>query len=84
VNERRAIGRPPSDLWTPETWTMRRRELLQAGAGLALGAGVRPTINAIGTLMLVISFLIVALAVALPRLLGRHEEENVLIGREAA
>ena len=44
--------------------------------------GVRPTINAIGTLMLVISFLIVALAVALPRLLGRHEEENVLIGGE--
>jgi hypothetical protein len=34
--------------------------------------------------MLVISFLIVALAIALPRLLGRHEEQNVLIGREAA
>jgi spermidine/putrescine transport system substrate-binding protein len=40
VNERRTIGRPPSDLWTPETWTMRRRELLQAGAGLALGAAL--------------------------------------------
>jgi spermidine/putrescine transport system permease protein len=46
--------------------------------------GVRPTINAVGTFMLVISFLIVALAVALPRILGRREEENVLIGREAA
>jgi spermidine/putrescine transport system permease protein len=44
--------------------------------------GVTPTINAIGTMMLVISFLIVALAVALPRLLGRREE-NVLTGGEA-
>ena len=46
--------------------------------------GVRPTINAIGTFMLVVSFLIVALAIALPRILGRHEEENVLLGGEAA
>ena len=46
--------------------------------------GVRPTINAIGTFMLVFSFLIVALAIFLPRLLGRREEESVLIGREAA
>jgi AcrR family transcriptional regulator len=46
--------------------------------------GVRPTINAIGTFMAVISFLIVALAIALPRILGRREEGNVLIGREAA
>jgi spermidine/putrescine transport system permease protein len=44
--------------------------------------GVRPTINAIGTLMLVISFLILAIALLLPRLLGRHEEENVLVGGE--
>jgi spermidine/putrescine transport system permease protein len=46
--------------------------------------GVRPTINAVGTFMLVFSFLIVALAIFLPRLLGRREEESVLIGREAA
>jgi spermidine/putrescine transport system permease protein len=46
--------------------------------------GVQPTINAIGTLMLLISFVIVGLAVALPRLLGRRGEESVLIGREAA
>jgi spermidine/putrescine transport system permease protein len=45
--------------------------------------GVTPTINAIGTTMLVISFLILAVAVALPRLLGRREEQNVLMGREA-
>ena len=46
--------------------------------------GVRPTINAIGTFMLVVSFLIIALAVALPRLVGRREEQNVLVGREVA
>lgn len=46
--------------------------------------GVRPTINAIGTFMLLFSFLIVGLAIALPRILGRRDEENVLIGREAA
>jgi spermidine/putrescine transport system permease protein len=45
--------------------------------------GVTPTINAIGTSMLAISFLIIAIAVALPRLLGRKEEENVLVGGEA-
>jgi spermidine/putrescine transport system permease protein len=44
--------------------------------------GVRPTINAIGTLMLVISFVILAIAVLLPRLLGRREEENLLMGGE--
>jgi spermidine/putrescine transport system permease protein len=44
--------------------------------------GVTPTINAIGTSMLVISFAILALAVALPRLLGRRDEENVLTGGE--
>jgi spermidine/putrescine transport system permease protein len=48
----------------------------------AIRFGVRPTINAIGTLMLVISFLILAIAVLLPRLLGRREEENVLVGGE--
>jgi spermidine/putrescine transport system permease protein len=46
--------------------------------------GVRPTINAIGTSMLLISFLILAVAVLLPRLLGRKEEENVLIRGERA
>jgi spermidine/putrescine transport system permease protein len=46
--------------------------------------GVTPTINAIGTSMLVISFLILAIAVALPRLLGRREEETVLMGGERA
>jgi spermidine/putrescine transport system permease protein/putrescine transport system permease protein len=46
--------------------------------------GVQPTINAIGTFMLVVSFLIVALAIALPRIFGHREEESVLIGREAA
>jgi spermidine/putrescine transport system permease protein len=46
--------------------------------------GVRPTINAVGTFMLVFSFLIIALAIFLPRLLGRREEESVLIGRETA
>ena len=40
MNERREIGRSTGDLWTPETWTMRRRELLQAGAGLALGVAL--------------------------------------------
>jgi spermidine/putrescine transport system permease protein len=45
--------------------------------------GVTPTINAIGTLMLTISFVIIAIAVALPRLIGR-KEENVLTTGEAA
>ena len=31
---------PPGRPRTPETWTMRRRELLQAGAGLALGVAL--------------------------------------------
>jgi ABC-type Fe3+/spermidine/putrescine transport system ATPase subunit/ABC-type spermidine/putrescine transport system permease subunit II len=43
--------------------------------------GVRPTINAIGTFMLVFSFLIVAFSIFLPRLLGRREEESVLLGK---
>jgi spermidine/putrescine transport system permease protein len=46
--------------------------------------GVTPTINAIGTSMLVISFVILAIAVALPRLLGRREEETVLMRGERA
>jgi hypothetical protein len=41
---------------------------------------VRPTINAIGTSMLLISFLILAVAVLLPRILGRKDEQNVLMG----
>jgi spermidine/putrescine transport system permease protein/putrescine transport system permease protein len=47
--------------------------------------GVRPTINAIGTFMLVISTLSIALALLLPRLLGRRESGlKVLLGREGA
>jgi ABC-type spermidine/putrescine transport system permease subunit II len=47
--------------------------------------GVRPTINAIGAFMLVISTLSIALALLLPRLLGRRESGlRVLLGREAA
>ncbi len=47
--------------------------------------GVRPTINAIGTFMLVISTLSIGLALLLPRLLGRHESGlKVLLGREGA
>jgi spermidine/putrescine transport system permease protein len=47
--------------------------------------GVRPTINAIGTFMLVISTLSVGLALLLPRLLGRGESGlGVLLGREGA
>jgi spermidine/putrescine transport system permease protein len=43
--------------------------------------GVRPTINAIGTLMLVVS----TLALLLPRVFGRRESGlKVLLGREAA
>jgi spermidine/putrescine transport system permease protein len=45
--------------------------------------GVRPTINAVGTFMLVVSFLIIALAIALPRIAGRREEQNVLTAGEA-
>lgn len=44
--------------------------------------GVTPTINAIGTLMLVVSLATMALALALPRLLGRGGG-SILIGKEA-
>jgi spermidine/putrescine transport system permease protein len=47
--------------------------------------GVRPTINAIGTFMLVISTLTIGMALLLPRLLGRRESGlKVLLGREGA
>jgi spermidine/putrescine transport system permease protein len=47
--------------------------------------GVRPTINAIGTFMLVISVLSIGLALLLPRLFGRKESGlKVLLGRENA
>jgi spermidine/putrescine transport system permease protein len=50
----------------------------------AIRFGVTPTINAIGTLMLAISTLAIALAVGLPRLLGRRESGlGVLLGSEA-
>jgi spermidine/putrescine transport system permease protein len=48
----------------------------------AIRFGVTPTINAIGTLMLFVSLSTIALALALPRLLGRRGQ-NVLIGRDA-
>lgn len=44
--------------------------------------GVTPTINAIGTLMLVLSLATFTLALALPRLLGRRGQ-TVLIGKDA-
>jgi spermidine/putrescine transport system permease protein/putrescine transport system permease protein len=51
----------------------------------AIRFGVTPTINAIGTLMLAISAIAIALAVALPRLLGRRESGlGVLLGSEEA
>jgi spermidine/putrescine transport system permease protein/putrescine transport system permease protein len=51
----------------------------------AIRFGVTPTINAIGTLMLAISAVLIGLAIALPRLLGRRESGlGVLVGREAA
>ena len=47
----------------------------------ALRFGISPTINAIGTLMMLVSALFIALAVALPRLLGRRESGiSVLTG----
>jgi spermidine/putrescine transport system permease protein len=50
----------------------------------AIRFGVTPTINAIGTLMLAISTLAIALAIALPRLFGRRESGlGVLLGRQA-
>jgi spermidine/putrescine transport system permease protein len=49
----------------------------------AIRFGVTPTINAIGTLMLTVSALLIGLAIALPRLLGRKESGlGVLVGRE--
>jgi spermidine/putrescine transport system permease protein len=39
----------------------------------ALRFGISPTINAVGTLMLLVSVFFIALAVLLPRLLGRRE-----------
>ena len=51
----------------------------------AIRFGVTPTINAIGTLMLTVSALLIALAIGLPRLLGRRESGlGVLVGRETA
>jgi spermidine/putrescine transport system permease protein/putrescine transport system permease protein len=48
----------------------------------ALRFGISPTINAIGTLMLLVSVAFIALAVLLPRLLGRRESGvGVLTGR---
>lgn len=44
--------------------------------------GVTPTINAIGTLMLLVSLATIALALALPRILGRRGQ-TVLIGKDA-
>jgi spermidine/putrescine transport system permease protein len=50
----------------------------------AIRFGVTPTINAIGTLMLAVSAVLIGLAIALPRLLGRRESGlDVLVGREA-
>jgi spermidine/putrescine transport system permease protein len=47
--------------------------------------GVRPTINAIGTFMLVISLVSIGLALVIPRLFGRKESGlKVLLGREGA
>jgi spermidine/putrescine transport system permease protein/putrescine transport system permease protein len=47
--------------------------------------GVRPTINAIGTFMLVISTVSIGLALLLPRVFGRRESGlKVLLGRESA
>jgi spermidine/putrescine transport system permease protein/putrescine transport system permease protein len=44
--------------------------------------GVTPTINAIGTLMMLVSVSTIALALALPRILGRRGQ-TVLIGKDA-
>jgi ABC-type spermidine/putrescine transport system permease subunit II len=50
----------------------------------AIRFGVTPTINAIGTLMLAVSAVLIGLAIALPRLMGRRESGlGVLVGREA-
>jgi spermidine/putrescine transport system permease protein len=51
----------------------------------ALRFGISPTINAVGTLMLVVSLFFIALAVLLPRLLGRRESGlAVLTGSRTA
>jgi len=51
----------------------------------AIRFGVTPTINAIGTLMLTVSALLILLAIMLPRLVGRRESGlGVLVGRESA
>jgi spermidine/putrescine transport system permease protein/putrescine transport system permease protein len=51
----------------------------------AIRFGVTPTINAIGTMMLTVSALLILLAIMLPRLLGRRESGlGVLVGRETA
>jgi spermidine/putrescine transport system permease protein/putrescine transport system permease protein len=48
----------------------------------ALRFGISPTINAVGTVMMLVSALFIGLAVALPRLLGRGESSMaVLTGR---
>ena len=49
----------------------------------AIRFGVSPTINAIGTLMMVVSLTAVAAAVLIPRLFGRKESGiKVLTGQE--
>jgi spermidine/putrescine transport system permease protein len=51
----------------------------------AIRFGLSPTINAIGTLMMLVSMIFIGLAVLLPRLLGRRESGlAVLTGRETA
>ena len=51
----------------------------------AIRFGVTPTINAIGTLMLAVSAVLIGLAIGLPRMLGRRESGlGVLVGRETA
>lgn len=50
----------------------------------AIRFGISPTINAIGTLMMVISVLVIGLALLLPRLAGRRESGiEILTAREA-
>ena len=51
----------------------------------ALRFGISPTINAIGTLMLAVSAVLIAIAILLPRLLGRRESGMAaLTGRNEA
>jgi spermidine/putrescine transport system permease protein/putrescine transport system permease protein len=51
----------------------------------AIRFGVTPTINAIGTLMLTFSALLIGLAILLPRLFGRRESGlSMFVGRDAA